>query len=128
MKFLDRFEEPSYALLRITTGFLFLWHGTQKFWDFPKPGPGTLNLLMTVGGGIELVAGALIMIGLFTRPAAFLASGTMAVAYWVFHAPSGNPILPILNGGELAIIFCFVFLFISCRGAGCWSFDSSRSS
>ena len=127
MRFLDGFKEQSYALLRIISGFLFLWHGTQKFLDFPKPGPGDLNAMMTVGGGIELIAGILIMIGLLTRPAAFLASGTMAVAYWVFHVPGNNPIFPILNGGELAIMFSFVFLYIACRGAGCWSVDSSRS-
>ena len=79
MSFLDSFKEPSYALLRIVSGFMFLWHGTQKFFDFPKPGPGDLNAMMTVGGAIEIVAGVLIMIGLFTRPAAFVASGTMAL-------------------------------------------------
>lgn len=127
MNFLGNFKEQSYALLRIVSGFLFIWHGTQKFFDFPKPGPGDLNAMMSVGGAIEIVAGTLIMIGLLTRPAAFIASGTMAVAYWVFHAPGSNPIFPILNGGELAIMFCFVYLYIACRGAGCWSVDRNNS-
>lgn len=127
MNFLDSFKEQSYSLLRIVSGFLFLWHGTQKFFDFPKSGPGDLNAMMTVGGGIEIIAGILVMIGLFTRPAAFLASGTMAVAYWVFHAPGSNPIFPMLNGGELAIMYCFVFLYIACRGSGNWSVDNARA-
>ncbi len=125
MQFLDKFQEPSYAALRIVTGYLFLWHGAQKFFDFPKPGPENMNALLTVGGVIELVGGALILIGLFTRPVAFLCSGTMAVAYWVFHAPGGNIPFPMNNGGELAIMFCFVFLFIATRGPGILSIDGS---
>ena len=127
MHFLDQFKLHVYALLRIITGFLFVWHGTQKFLDFPKPGPENMNTLLTVGGGIELIGGILVMIGLFTRPAAFISSGTMAVAYWLFHAPGSNPFFPILNGGELAILFCFAFLYIACNGAGKWSVDSARS-
>jgi putative oxidoreductase len=76
---------------------------------------------MTVGAGIEVIGGALVMLGLFTRPAAFICSGTMAVTYWMFHAPKGNPALPILNHGELAVMFCFVFLYIACHGAGKFS-------
>ena len=124
MKFLDQFKDISYALLRILTGYLFLWHGTQKFMDFPKPGPGDLSLIMTVGGGIEIVGGLLVMIGLFTRVAAFVCSGTMAVAYWVFHAPQANPALPILNNGELSVLFTFVFLYIACQGPGRISVDN----
>ncbi|MFT5259711.1 MAG: putative oxidoreductase [Saprospiraceae bacterium] len=125
MHFLNKYESQSYALMRIVTGFLFLWHGTQKFLDFPKAGP-ELNAMMTVGGGVELIGGLLLMVGLLTRQAAFICSGTMAVAYWVFHVPGSNPLLPMLNGGELAIMFCFVFLFISCKGAGIWSVDAAR--
>jgi putative oxidoreductase len=67
------------------------------------------------------------LVGFFTRPAAFISSGQMAVAYWMFHAPGGNPIFPITNGGDLAVLFTFVFLYIACRGSGIWSIDSVRS-
>ena len=128
MKFLNNYKEHSYALMRIVTGYLFLWHGTQKFCDFPREWPrGDLSLLQTVGGGIEVIGGILILVGLFTRPAAFICAGQMAVAYWFFHAPRGNPVFPILNGGDLAVLFTFVFLYIACRGAGKWSIDSVRS-
>ena len=128
MKILDDYKEHSYALLRIVTGYLFLWHGTQKFLDFPKEWPwGDLTMLQTVGGGIEVIGGILILIGLFTRPVAFICSGEMAVAYWLVHAPQANPVFPILNGGDLAVMFTFVFLYIACQGAGIWSIDSARS-
>ena len=127
-KFLDGYKGYSYALLRIVTGYLFIWHGTQKLLDFPTAYPwGEPDLLTTVGGGIEIIGGALVMVGLLTRPAAFICSGQMAVAYWMFHAPQANPIFPILNGGDLAIMYSFVFLYIACRGAGSWSIDSARS-
>lgn len=127
-KFLDGYQEHSYALMRIVTGYLFLWHGTQKFFDFPNAYPwGELDMLTTAAGGIEVVGGILILIGLFTRLAAFICSGEMAIAYWIAHAPQSNPIFPILNGGDLAVIFSFVFLYIACRGAGIWSIDSARS-
>lgn len=127
-KFLDGFREYSYALLRIVTGYMFMLHGTQKLLDFPNAFPrGELSMLMAVGGGIEMIGGALILVGLLTRPAAFICSGMMAVAYWMFHAPGSNPVFPIMNGGDLAILYSFVFLFIACRGAGILSVDSSRS-
>ena len=128
MNFLDPYKEHAYALLRIIAGYVFLWHGTQKLIDFPSPYPwGELDTLSMVAGGIEIVGGILILIGLFTRLAAFISSGEMAVAYWVGHVPGSNPIFPIDNGGDLAILFCFAFLFIACRGAGIWSVDSSRA-
>jgi putative oxidoreductase len=127
-KFLDGFKEYSYALLRITTGYMFMLHGTQKLLDFPNAYPrGDVDMLMAVGGGIEMIGGALILLGLLTRLAAFVCSGTMAVAYWLFHAPGSNPVFPITNGGDLAVLYAFVFLFIACRGAGILSVDSSRS-
>ena len=127
-KFLDGHKEHSYALMRIVTGYLFLWHGTQKFLDFPNPYPwGELTMLSTVAGGIEVIGGILILIGLFTRLAAIICSGQMAVAYWLAHAPQGNPVFPIVNGGDLAVLFSFVFLYIASRGAGIWSIDSARS-
>ncbi len=128
MKFLDDYREHGYALLRIVTGYLFLWHGTQRFLDFPSEWPwGELNLLQTVGGSIEMIGGTLILVGLLTRTAAFICSGEMAVAYWFYHAPQGNPLFPITNNGDLAVMFTFVFLYIACRGSGIWSIDSARS-
>lgn len=122
MKFLANYQEQSYALLRITTGFLFIWHGAQKFFNFPIDFPyGPLSPMMSAAAAIELLGGTLIMLGLFTRPVAFIASGTMAVAYWMAHASKGW--FPIANGGELAVIFCFTFLFIATRGAGIWGLD-----
>ena len=128
MKFLDDYKQHAYALLRIVTGYLFLWHGTQRFLDFPNEWPwGELNLLQTVGGSIEMIGGTLILVGLLTRTAAFICSGEMAVAYWFYHAPQGNPLFPITNNGDLAVMFTFVFLYIACRGSGIWSIDSARS-
>ncbi len=122
MKFMSNFQEQTYAILRIVTGFLFIWHGTQKFFNFPVEYPyGPLNPLTSAAATIEIVGGVLVMIGLFTRPAAFICSGTMAVAYWMAHGM--NAIFPIANGGVLAALYCFVFLFIAARGAGIWSVD-----
>lgn len=121
MKFLDKFQEQFYALFRIVIGFLFLWHGTQKFFNFPLEFPWPLNPMLYTAGAIELVAGILIMVGFFTRPAAFIASGTMAAAYWMAHG--SKEFFPIANGGELAIMFCFGFLLIASRGAGIWGID-----
>src|SRR5262245_11461704 len=104
----------AHGLLRIVAGLLFLFHGTVKIFGFPPgvpPGQAEPLSLMGVGGAIELVAGALIMLGLFTRPAAFIASGQMAVAYWMFHAPQG--LYPVANQGDGAILYCFIFLFIA---------------
>jgi putative oxidoreductase len=118
MNFLSNYQAHSYALLRIVTGFLFLWHGTQKFFGFPNDYPYTLSNLTMAAGGIELVGGILVMLGLFTRPAAFICSGTMAFAYWMAHGSKN--LWPIINSGELAIMFCFAFLYIACRGTGKW--------
>lgn len=122
MKFLDNFQEHFYSLFRIMSGFLFLWHGVQKFFNFPIEYPyGPLTPLSIAAGSIELVGGILIMIGLFTRPTAFICSGTMAVAYWMSHGMQS--FFPIVNAGELAIMFCFGFLFIAAKGAGKWGLD-----
>jgi putative oxidoreductase len=119
-----RLDELSYAALRIVTGFMFLFHGVQKlFGEFTSKAPAELWSQKWFGGVIELVSGVLIMAGLFTRPAAFLAAGTMAVAYWQFHAIERGQALPIQNGGELAALYCFVMLFIVARGAGAFSID-----
>ena len=121
MNFLDKYQEETYALLRIISGFMFIWHGTQKLFNFPADFPYPLNPLMYAAGTIEMIGGALVMIGLLTRPAAFVCSGTMAVAYWMVHGM--NNFFPILNGGELAALYCFAFLFIAARGPGIWSLD-----
>lgn len=124
--FMRPLETQTYALLRIVTGFLFLWHGASKLLGFPTPPPpGPPASVLWVGGSIELFGGALVLIGLFTRWAAFLASGMMAFAYWMAHGT--RALLPIQNQGELAVIYCFVFLFISARGPGIWSLDASRA-
>lgn len=123
MKFLDGFGEQAYALLRIVAGLLFLAHGVQKFLNFPVAFPMPLNPMLMAAGTIEIVAGGLIVIGLFTRPAAFIASGMAAVGYWVAHGSQGP--FPIVNGGETIILYCFIFLFIATRGAGIWSVEGA---
>jgi putative oxidoreductase len=124
--FIRPYEPQAYALLRIVTGFLFLWHGMQKLLGFPGEVPaGAPAFVLWVAGPIELVGGTLVMIGLYTRWAAFVASGLMAFAYWLGHGTTA--LLPVLNRGELAVLYCFVFLFIAARGAGTWSVDGART-
>jgi putative oxidoreductase len=123
MRWLQRFEEPIYALLRVIAGFLFACHGAQKILGaFGGHGGGGLPPLMMVGGWIELAGGALIALGLFGAIVAFIASGEMAVAYFMAHAPSG--FWPIVNHGELAVLYCFVFLYIAAHGSGRFSVDA----
>jgi putative oxidoreductase len=125
LDFLSRFQPQAYALLRIVAGFLFLWHGTQKLFGFPAPAPPDAPRFVTfVAGPIELACGALVMLGLFTRPAAFLCSGLMAAAYWMAHGTAHA--LPLLNHGELAALYCFVFLLLAAQGHGIWSLDGLR--
>ena len=121
------------SILRIMTGLLFLQHGTQKIFSFPPRTPLRAFELFTLNPGLagimELVGGVLIILGLFTRPVAFLLSGQMAFAYFMAHAPRGFfPIQNGGNGGELAILYCFVFLYFCFVGAGAWSLDAMRSS
>jgi len=125
--FMKSFTIQAYALMRIVAGFLFLWHGTQKLFEFPTTMPMEVPTFVTLlAGPIELVGGTLVMIGLFTRWAAFLCSGLMAAAYWMSHGTKA--LFPIENGGELAALYCFVFLFISAQGSGVWSADDSMKS
>lgn len=119
-----RYEGEVYAFLRIVAGFLFLWHGTQKIFDFPPAGVPIPLWLVVAGGTIELVGGFLIMTGLLTRWAAFIASGEMAVAYWVAHVPISWH--PIVSQGEITILFCFLFLYIATKGPGVFSLDRLR--
>ena len=114
------------TVLRVMAGLLFLDHGTQKLLGFPpsaNPGPALLSL-MGIQGLIELVGGVLIVVGLFTRPVAFILCGDMAVAYFMSHAP--NSFFPIANRGDAAILYCFVFLYLAAAGGGAWSLDTSR--
>ena len=123
--FMRSYEAQAYALLRIITGFLFLCHGVQKLFGFPgAPPPGAPPFVVYVGGGLELICGVLVMIGLVTRWAAFIASGEMAFAYWMVHGT--RALLPIQNQGELAVLYCFAFLYMAARGPGIWAFDSGR--
>ncbi|MET0192983.1 MAG: DoxX family protein [Hyphomicrobiaceae bacterium] len=126
MDFLRPYTQQLLSLLRIMTGLLFLQHGTTKYLSIPVTRMSNASP-MTMGGfaGIlELVGGVLIIIGLFTRPVAFILSGMMAVAYFYGHAAGG--FFPIVNGGELAALYCFVFLYLAAAGGGAWSVDRSR--
>jgi putative oxidoreductase len=117
------------ALLRIVTGYLYLWHGSAKLLAVPHIAAfDKLQLfsLMGFAGVLELGGGILMVLGLFTRPVAFILSGEMAFAYFMGHAPSGNVHMPLLNRGELAIEWCFVFLFFAAAGGGAWSVDGVR--
>ncbi len=123
MGFLRGYEAPIYAVMRIVVGFLFLAHGVQKVMAGapPESMPAPVFWIAAI---VELVGGALVMIGLLGGLAAFICSGLMAVAYFMVHQPMG--LLPIHNDGELAALYCWVFLFIASRGSGIWSVDSAR--
>ena len=122
---LGRYTPQLFAILRIIAGLMFALHGTQKLLGWPGGSEPVADRLMIAAGVIELVAGVLIAIGLLTSWAAFIASGEMAVAYFKAHA---HPILswPVLNQGELAVLYCFLFLYIAAHGAGIWSVDGAR--
>jgi putative oxidoreductase len=115
------------SVLRIVAALIFMLHGTQKLFGFPaSPNPGpALFSLMGLAGVLEVVGGALLLLGLFTRPVAFVLSGMMAVAYWMAHAPRSP--FPVLNGGDASILYCFVFLFLVAAGGGAWALDNLRS-
>jgi putative oxidoreductase len=129
MGFLDKFSGPLLSVLRIVSALLFMEHGTSKLLNFPPtemfaqaPEVGTLTW---VAGVLELVGGALLALGLFTRPVAFVLSGQMAVAYWMAHA--SQSFYPVQNQGDAAILFCFVFLYIAAAGGGPWALDRALS-
>lgn len=111
------------SVLRIVVGLAFLDHGLSKFFGIP-PFPAPMTPLLTVAGCLELGGGALILIGLFTRPVAFVLSGMCAVAYFIAHFPNG--FFPAANGGEAAMLYCFIFLYLASAGGGAWSADASR--
>jgi|ERR1041385_7064829 putative oxidoreductase len=133
MNALNRFTDPVYCLMRLIVGLVYACHGGQKLLGFPSGGHGGAQGMMWVAGIIELVGGLMIAFGLFTRLAAFVSSGEMAVAYFMVHAAGkavGHPatpteqFFPILNKGELAVVLCWVFLFMVFYGAGRWSIDA----
>jgi len=115
------------SVLRIVAGFCFLLHGAQKLLGFPAPFPRHVELFSLLGlaGTIELVGGTLVLLGLFTRPAAFIMAGEMAFAYFMGHFPKS--FWPVLNGGDAAVLYCFVFLYLAAAGAGPWSIDRARN-
>ena len=121
--FYTRWAPIILSVLRIVTAFLFMQHGGQKLFGFPAPSqaPHPLLSLIGVAGIMEFFGGLLLLIGLFSRPVAFLLSGEMAVAYFMAHAPQG--FWPLLNRGELAVMYCFVFLYLFIAGGGSWSID-----
>ena len=127
LPWLSRWQAEVRALLRIVVGLLFLEHALIKLAGFPpggQPGLQHVGTLLWVGGIIELVTSSLVVLGLFTRLAAFVAAGEMAVGYFMFHFPHG--FYPAVNMGEAAILYCFVFLYIAAAGPGAWALDNLR--
>ncbi len=113
------------SIVRIVSALIFMAHGTDKIFGFPagkNPPPEFLSQ-MWIGGWLEIIGGILLVLGLFTRPTAFVLSGMMAVAYWQFHAPQN--FYPLLNNGDAAILYCFIFLYIAFAGGGPWSLDAA---
>lgn len=125
MRFLDPYAECIHDTLRIVAGYGFLLHGLQKIFGVLGGQQQELLSLLGVAGLVEVVGGALIALGLFTRPAAFLASGQMAVAYFLGHvAREGSFLFPVVNRGEPAVLYCFLFLYLAASGPGAWSLDA----
>ncbi len=128
MKWLEKYSDYAYALLRIVTGLLFLFHGAQKILGFLADSQPPIGSQLWIGGIIELVGGSLIVLGFQTRLAAFICSGEMAVAYIQFHwkFQLGPAFFPGINKGELALLYSFVFLYLACRGGVKWCLDKVR--
>lgn len=126
--FFESSRPRALSVLRIITGYLLIPHGTAKLFGFPHQDMfDNLDLMSQLGlaGILEVFGGFLFLIGLFTRPVAFVLCGFMAFAYFIGHASQGNPLLPFLNGGELAVLYCFTFLYFVFAGAGAWSVDAA---
>jgi putative oxidoreductase len=123
----EKYTPQMLSILRIVAALIFIEHGTQKLWAFPGPPPsGNLPAIMSLGGAaalLEVILGPLLLVGIYTRWMAFILSGEMAFAYWISHFPRN--FWPILNNGDAAILYCFVFLFIACAGVGAWGLDRS---
>ena len=123
-RFLEPYSSRLLSVLRIVSGAAFLEHGCMKLLHFPAPMmPGALPPLLTAAGVLELVGGVLLILGLFTRLTAFILSGEMAIAYFMFHLPKG--VYPAMNGGDAALLFCFIFLYLAAAGGGAWSLDNA---
>ena len=126
---LEKYQPQMLSILRIMVGLLFLSHGLQKWFAFPVANPAFANIqlmsMLGVAGLIEIIGGALLTVGLFTRMAAFVMSGEMAVAYWYVSNRPSRGFMPIQNGGTMETIYCFVFLFFVFAGAGPWSLDAT---
>ena len=126
---LSKWQAEIHGILRITSAYMFMLHGTQKMFSFPNE-PYSEYVLMTLSPGLagllEVVGGALLLVGLFTRPVAFVCSGLMAFAYWMSHAfrEGGFWLFPVTNGGDSSILYCFVFLYIATVGGGVWALDN----
>ena len=133
MNALSKYAPHALAVLRIVTALLFIEHGTAKLFGFPAmqmagdAPAGGLPPLMLIGGILEVFGGLAILVGFLTRPVAFILAGEMAVAYWMMHVPSGG-FFPLTNGGDSAVLFCFVFLYLVFAGPGAWSVDGLRAS
>jgi putative oxidoreductase len=128
MTWLSRWQPQLLAILRIVVALLFIEHATIKLFGFPPggmPGPQPIATLLGAAAIIEMVTGVLVLLGLWTRLAAFIASGEMAVAYFMFHGSKG--FWPAVNMGEAAVLFCFIFLYLAAAGPGAWSIDGSRT-
>ena len=125
---LSKFQPQVLSILRIMAGLLFLSSGLQKWFGFPIANPGfahiTLFSMLGLAGLIEIIGGSLVTVGLYTRAAAFIMSGEMAVAYWYYANRPAKGFMPIQNGGTLEVLFCFVFLYLIFAGAGAWSLDA----
>ena len=127
--FYETWKPRAQAALRIVTAYLFITHGTAKLFGVPHQEmfDGLQLLSLTgVAGMLEFAGGLLLLVGLFTRPVSFVLCGLMAVAYFMAHASQGNVLVPMLNKGELAVLYCFVFLYFSAAGAGVWSVDAMK--
>jgi len=128
-RFFDTWNPRALAALRLVAAFLYLQHGTAKLFHVPHVAEfDSLHVLSLIGlaGALEIVGSLLLLLGLFTRPVAFILSGEMAVAYFIAHASQGHFFSPALNRGEEAVLYCFIFLFLSVAGGGAWSIDASR--
>ncbi|MFP5074214.1 DoxX family protein [Neisseria sp. WLZKY-1] len=124
MNALNRFAPAVLSLLRIASAYMFILHGTAKFFSFPVAmGGGAPSGIYLAAAILEVGGGLLLLLGLLTRPVAFILSGQMAVAYFMAHASQGNALFPIANGGESAALFSFVFLYLAAAGGGAWSLD-----
>ena len=127
----DTLIQRALAVLRIVTAYLLIQHGTRQAASASRTSPCSTTCTLCrcpgIAGILEIVGGALLLIGLFTRPVAFVLSGLLAFAYFIGHAPRGNVLSPMLNGGEAAVLFCFIFLFLAVAGGGSWSLDARRA-